>query len=85
MYELVSFVARGSVRKKVLKALLRPNSPTELAKSLDIERPAVSRAILALEEKELVECLTPDERMGRYYRTSETGKKVLDVIEGKEE
>jgi len=81
----VSFAGRGSVRRKVLKALLKPNSPTELAKKIDIERSTVSRAIQALEEKGLVECLTPDERMGRYYQTTEIGRKVVDVIEGKGE
>ena len=83
MYDLVSFVGRGKIRKKVLKALIKTNSPTELARQLDIERSTVSRAILELTEKELVECLTPDERMGRYYRTTETGKKVIDLIEGR--
>ncbi|MCK9631045.1 MAG: MarR family transcriptional regulator [Methanoregula sp.] len=81
----MSFVGRGSVRKKVLKALIKPNSPTELAKQLDIERSTISRAILELTEKGLVECLTPDERMGRYYRITEIGRKVVDVIEGKGE
>ncbi|MFA4859731.1 MarR family transcriptional regulator [Methanoregula sp.] len=85
MYDLVSFVGRGSVRKKVLKALFKLNSPTELAKQLNIERSTVSRAILILMEKGLVECLTPGERMGRYYRTTEVGKKVVNIIEGKEE
>jgi predicted transcriptional regulator len=85
MFSLVSFVGRGSVRKKVLKALIKPNSPTELAKQLDIERSTISRAILELTEKGLVECLTPDERMGRYYRITEIGRKVVDVIEGKGE
>ncbi|MFA4877028.1 MAG: winged helix-turn-helix domain-containing protein [Methanoregula sp.] len=85
MYDLVSFVGRGSVRRKVLKALIKPNSPTELAKQLDIERSTVSRAILILTEKGLVECLTPDERMGRYYRITDMGRKVMDVIEGRGE
>ena len=85
MYDLVSFAGRGKIRKKVLKALLKTNSPTELARQLDIERSTISRAILELTDKGLVECLTPDERMGRYYRITETGKKVVDVIEGKEE
>ena len=85
MYDLVSFVGRGKVRKKVLKALIKTNSPTELARQMDIERSTISRAILELTEKGLVECLTPDERMGRYYRTTETGRKVMDVIEGKGE
>ncbi len=85
MYDLVSFAGRGKVRRRVIKALVKPNSPTELAKQLDIERSTVSRAILELTEKGLVECLTPDERMGRYYRTTETGKKVVAIIEGKGE
>jgi len=29
----------------------------------------------------LVECLTPDEKMDRYYRTTETGKNVAEIIE----
>ena len=85
MYNLVSFVARGSVRRKVLKALFRPNSPSELARILNIDRPSVSRTILALEKVGLVECLTPNEKLGRFYRTTDTGKKVVAIIEGKGE
>lgn len=85
MYSLVSFVTRGSVRRRTLTGLTRPNTPTELAKILGIERSAVSRAISALEKAGLVECLTPDENMNRYYRITETGKKVVGIIEGKEE
>jgi len=83
MYNLVSFVTRGSVRRKVLKGLLRPNTPTELAKTVGVARSAVSRTIQALEKVGLVECLTPDEKMDRYYRITETGKKVAEIIEGK--
>jgi len=82
MYNLVSFVTRGSVRRKVLKALLRPHTPTELAKTIDVARSAVSRSIQVMEKKGLVECLTPDEKMDRYYQTTEIGKKVVGIIEG---
>jgi DNA-binding MarR family transcriptional regulator len=85
MFALVSFVGRGRSRKHVLKALAKPNSPTELARQLDIDRSTISRVILELAEKGLVECLTPDERMGRYYRITETGKEVIAIIEGKGE
>ena len=85
MYDLVSFVARGSLRKKVLKSLIRSNSPSELARILNTDRPSVSRTILALEKVGLVECLTPNEKLGRFYRTTETGKKVVAIIEGKGE
>jgi len=85
MFHLVSYVGRGRVRRKVLKALLRPNSPTELARQIATERSTVSRAILELVEVGVVECLTPDERMGRYYRITDIGRQVLDVIEGRGE
>lgn len=85
MYNLVSFVTRGSVRRKVLKGLLRPSTPTELAKTIGVARSAVSRSIQAMEKVGLVECLTPDETMDRYYRTTDTGKKVVAIIEGKGE
>ncbi|MGB7787831.1 hypothetical protein [Methanoregula sp.] len=61
----MSFVTRGSVRRQVLKGLLRPQTPTELAKTYGIARSAVSRAVLALEKVWLAECLTPDEKMDR--------------------
>ena len=82
MYNLVSFVTRGSVRRKVLKSLLKPNTPTELAKKIGVARSAVSRTIEALEKAGLAECLTPDEKMDRYYWVTESGKKVAEIIEG---
>jgi len=83
MYNLVSFVTRGSVRRKVLKGLLKPNTPTELAKTIGVARSAVSRAVIALEKVGLVECLTPDENIDRYYRTTDAGKKLLRLLKGK--
>ncbi len=85
MYDLVSFVGRGRTRRLVLKALNKPNSPTDLAKQLNLDRSTISRVMIELAEKGLVECLTPDERMGRYYRITDKGKKVIAIIEGKGE
>ena len=85
MYNLVSFVTRGSVRRKVIKGLLRPTTTTELAKMIDVDRAAVNRTIHAMEKVGLVECLTPAENRDRYYRTTETGKKIVAIIEGKGE
>jgi DNA-binding PadR family transcriptional regulator len=35
-----------------------------------------------MEKVGLVECLAPDEKMDRYYRTTDTGKKVAGIIDG---
>lgn len=85
MFDLVSFVGRGRTRRLVLKGLTKPYSPTDLAKHLDLDRSTVSRVMVELAEKGLVECLTPDEHTGRYYRITDIGKKVLAVVEGKGE
>ena len=35
---------------------------------------------LSLNEKKLIECLTPNEKMGRYYQVTKLGKEILDKI-----
>lgn len=80
MYELISFVNRGKVRKKVLKELVKPMTPTELSTKIQIHRSTTSRTLIELERKGLVKCLTPKEKMGRYYEVSDEGKKILQEI-----
>ncbi|MBI5228789.1 ArsR family transcriptional regulator [Candidatus Micrarchaeota archaeon] len=78
MWNLVSFVKRGKIRREVLKILsINPRTPTELAKETKFHRSAVSRALLDLESKGLVTCLTPKEKLGRLYQATEKGKQVL--------
>ena len=62
MYELVSFVSRGKIRRKVLKNLLVPHTPTELSHIINTDRSTTSRSILDLQRKGLVECITPNLR-----------------------
>ena len=80
MYDLVSFVTRGKVRIKVLENLSKAYTPTELASVIKTHRSTTSRAILALEKKGLVDCITPDEKKGRFYHISKQGRKVLNLI-----
>lgn len=80
MYDLISFVSRGKVRKKVLFNLIKPFTPTELSHVIKTHRSTTSRTILALEGKGLVKCITPKEKMGRYYEITEVGKQILEKI-----
>jgi hypothetical protein len=43
----------------------------------------IRQMALTREKKRFVECLTPDEKMDRYYRATGTGKKVAGFIVGK--
>lgn len=80
MYELVSFVNRSRIRKSVIENFEEPHTPTELSKIIKTHRSTVSRAILELEKKCLVKCITPNEKMGRYYQISDEGRKILEII-----
>ena len=82
MYELVSFVSRGKIRRKILENLSEPKTPTQLSTKIKTHRSTVSRAILSLEHKGLLKCLTPNEKLGRYYSITETGKKILKLMVG---
>ena len=80
MWNLVSFVKRGKIRTNALKLLSSPKSPTEVAKEIGAHREAVSRAIIALEKKRLVKCLTPKEKAYRLYGLTAKGGKVLKYL-----
>lgn len=82
MYDLISFVSRGKIRKKVLFNLKNPNTPTELSKIIKTHRSTTSRAILVLEKKQLIRCITPNERMGRYYQITKFGQEILQKMGG---
>ena len=81
MYDLVSFVSRGKVRTEILKNLDRPMTPTDLSKKINTHRPTVSRSLLVMVKKKLIECITPNVKMGRYYQKTALGNKVIQLIE----
>ena len=80
MYDLISFVTRGKIRKKVLLNLDVPLTPTQLSEKIKTHRSTTSRTLLELEEKGLVKCITPTENMGRFYEITKQGKKILKEI-----
>lgn len=75
-----SFVVRAKNRKKILKALKEPKTPTQLSKETKINLSHVSRSLRELMDKDLVKCLTPDQTTGRVYDRTETGEKIVEKI-----
>ena len=80
MYDLISFVIRGKIRKKVLLNLDKPLTPTQLSEKIKTHRSTTSRTLLELEKKGLVKCITPNENMGRFYEITKQGKKIIEEI-----
>ena len=83
MYDLISFVSRGKIRKKILLNLDKPMTPTELSEKIKTHRSTTSRSLLILEKKGLVKCITPNEKMGRYYENTKIGNKIIKIIKEK--
>ena len=78
---LVTFVKRAKNRLKVLKLLSEGNkTQAELHKESGMYRTHVRRTLLELEEKGLVKCLNPKDRICKLYQVSEKGKRVLKEI-----
>ena len=80
MWSECSYVIRGKNRRMVFLALETPKTPTQLSDELKIHLSHVSRALSELESKKLVVCLTPSEKVGRIYRLTERGKRVLKTV-----
>lgn len=79
-WELISFVNRSSQRKKILSVLQKPITPSQLSKKTSMYLTHVSRTLGELVDKGLVECLTPNERIEKYYRITTLGRNVLKQI-----
>jgi DNA-binding MarR family transcriptional regulator len=77
---ICSYILRSKNRKLVLSALARPKTPSQIAKETGILLPHVSRALRELEQKGLVKCLTPNEKLGRIYALTDLGKQILEML-----
>ncbi len=75
-----SYVIRSKNRKKVLLALTNPKTPTQIAEELGINLSHVSRALKELEIKRIVECLTPEEKIGRIYSRTSIGEEIAEKL-----
>ena len=76
-----SFVVRGINRKRVLLALSRPMTPTQLREKTNTSLSHVSHALSSLQKEKLVECINPKERMGKIYRRTKLGKEIANALE----
>lgn len=79
-WELVSFVRRSSQRRKILETLNKPITPSQIARETKMYITHVSRTLKELVDKGLVECLTPKERVEKYYKITTLGKDILKQL-----
>lgn len=74
----VGFIKRSKNRTKVLKILVQPKMPSELGREMNISLTHASKICRELCSKKLIECLNDKMKVGRIYRVTEKGSKVLE-------
>ena len=73
----ISFIIRSKHRKTLLKLLDNPKTPTQIKTETKLHFNTVSRTLVELEKKGVVKCLTPHQKLARFYQITDKGKKLL--------
>ena len=74
-----TYVKRSKNRQKVVKiiATTRNKTPSEINKEMNVRFSLTSRVLGDLREKDIVECMNPEDKTGRVYYLTEIGLKIL--------
>lgn len=83
-WEEYSFVVRSKERKRIFLLLVRPKTPSEISRELSKKAAQVSRTLKQFSEKGLVECKTPNYKIGRVYALTKKGEKLLEHFKEKD-
>lgn len=78
MLKEISYVQISQYRTKVMKSLEGDvKIPTIIAKDSEIRPNHISKVLAELKAHELVECINPEVRKGRWYRLTDKGDDVV--------
>lgn len=78
---LYSWVLASENRVKIIMALYgKQLKPTTISKKTDIHTSNVSNYIKDLNEKELIECISPNQKKGRIYQLTDEGESIAKRI-----
>ena len=76
----VAWLKRGSRRESVLKFLAKQSNPVstnDVKKELKIAMSQASATLKELREKKLMDCLNPEDAIGKLYLINQKGRKFL--------
>lgn len=81
---LLTFIKRAKNRKTLLTLLSNRNkTQAELHHESKIYRTHVRRTLLELQEKKLIKCLNPKDRIYKIYTLTALGKVILENVENR--
>lgn len=80
-YEIISFLIRAKRRTKILFSLQEHSKiPKQIAKECEVSISNVSVALSELVKKNLIKCVTPNEKVFRFYSITKNGTTAVEQI-----
>lgn len=79
-WDKFSFVVSGLNRKRVLLAISRPMTPTQISEKTKTSLSNVSHALTELRKHKLVKCINPNARVGKIYRQTRLGAEITKAL-----
>ncbi len=74
------FVMAGDLRKKIIKLLGEPKTPTQLKDIIKTQDSAIARCLRDLEKEKIIKCINSDVRKGKLFGLTENGKEIRRKI-----
>jgi|TARA_B100001971_G_C18059976_1_gene467396 predicted transcriptional regulator len=82
-WELYAWLKRGNRRKEVLKVIASSNTPltvNEIKTKVKIAMAQASFTVKELLNKRLMDCLNPNDKIGKLYKINKSGRDLLNEI-----
>ena len=80
-YLVISFLMRGKRRNKVLYSLKSPQMPRDIADKCKLSISNVSASLKELLGKDLIKCITPNEKIFKFYQMTKKGQVAINHFE----
>ncbi len=77
---ICAWIISGSRRLKIFKTLETPKIPKFIQQETKLPFSNVSEGLTILKNKKLIECINPQDKVGRMYQLTNLGKKVMEEI-----
>jgi DNA-binding MarR family transcriptional regulator len=78
--KLYTWVIKGHLRKRIIKALDKPKISSEIAREIKSEVSSVSNCINLFIENGLIKCLNPKDNICRLYELTKKGKDIKGIF-----
>lgn len=80
-----AYVKRSKNRQQVIQVLSKGRkTPNDIVEKMDARFSLISRTLSELKDKNIVECINEQDRVGRIYRLTDIGIQISEELENAE-